>query len=132
MPKVTHTFTYDDLEYQGGAEGGWEVEGTETREFTVNGQAYRTYLSAKNAKEFDEDQARWTQFAEKVTPATRARAPRAATSSGASRPPRSETAKIRAWAQTQNFDQPVSDKGRIPDKITDAYYATFPEERPAS
>lgn len=136
MPVVPRTDIFDDLEYQGGGDGSQEVAATETRDFSVAGQAYRTYLSDDNAKAFDEAMAPWTQYAEKVANPTRTRAPRApggaGATSGGPRKDRTQTADIRAWAQGQSFEPPVSDRGRIPDHVTDAYYAAHPEKRPAA
>jgi hypothetical protein len=132
MPKIERVDVLDDLEYQGGAEGAREVEATETREFSISGKLYRTYLCKANADRFDELFAEWTEFAELVN----SNAPRASVrkpgGGGGARRDRTETAKVRAWAKSQNFQPPVSDKGRIPDSVTDAFYAAHPEEtRPA-
>lgn len=133
MPKIKRVDVLDDLEFKGGAEGGREVEATEEREFAVGGKSYITYLCADNAKRFDEAMAEWTRYAE-VVEATReqvaARKARS-TAGGQARRDRAASAKIREWAQEQSFDPPVSERGRIPGNVLEAYYRTHPEERPA-
>jgi CHAD domain-containing protein len=134
MPRIERVEILDDREYQGGAEEGREVEATETRELTVNGKTYRTYLSKDNADQFDADLAPWLEYAEVVehtqVPTAR-RAPRKA-SSGPRRD-RTESTDIRAWAMDQQFTPPVSERGRIPQTVIDAYYAAHPDKpRPAT
>lgn len=133
MPKIKRVDVLDDLEFRGGAEGGREVEATEERAFSVGGKSYITYLCVSNAKRFDEAMAEWTQYAEAVEAPGPARTT-ARKSSGAAqtRRDRAASAKIREWAQGQNFDPPVSERGRIPGNVLEAYYGTHPEERPAS
>jgi hypothetical protein len=132
VPIIQRTEKLDDIEYGKGN----EVPATEERTLAVGGQQYRTYLTAENAKTFDDDLARWTEHAEKVSTSKARRQGHShsgsAGTSNVARRPQDKSAAIRAWAMTQEFNPPVSERGRIPDKVVQAYYKTFPEERDAS
>lgn len=134
MPKVERVDVFDDLEYQGGNPGSKEVEATETREFSIGGQSYVTYLCKENAERFDELFSEWTEFAEKVQRTGGQVTARKASTSDRSDGGRNRglTARMRKWAQEQDFSPPVSDHGRIPDRVSAAYFASFPEENPAA
>jgi hypothetical protein len=135
MPRVERVEFLDDKEYQNGAEGGREVEATETRTLTVGGKQFQLYLCEANAKLFDEDMAVWTQFA---SPVTKTKATKTTGSSGgggssAGRTDRGFSARVRTWAKDQHFeDVEIKDRGRIPDFVTEAYLAAHPEDRPGS
>lgn len=132
MPKIKRVDVLDDLEFRGGAEDGREVEATEERAFSVGPKSYITYLCAANAKRFDEVMDEWTRYAEVVESTREQVAARRSKSAGGAqtRRDRAASAKIREWAQDQHFDPPVSERGRIPGNVLEAYYAAHPEERP--
>jgi hypothetical protein len=136
MPRIERVETLDDREYKGGAEDGREVEATEVIEFSWGGKNYRTYLSRDNAQAFMDDLAPWVEFAEQVEEdpvRTVRKTPARRSSSTGPRRDRTESTEIREWAQSQNFNPPVSDRGRIPDNVIEAFYAAHPEKtRPAN
>lgn len=127
MPKKLREDLLDDIAY---GTTGQEVEATEERTFTVGGQQFHTYLSAENAKRFDEDMRTWTEFAEKVPSSAKARKQSHGGGGGNVATPRRDdsarSARVRAWAKEQNWKPEVSDRGRIPAKVNDAYDAAHP------
>src|SRR5690349_19847405 len=133
MPKIERIDVLDDLEYRGGAPDGKEVAATTQRTLTVGNQDYLLYLSEQNAVRFDEDIAVWTEFANKVE-ADEPRTPRKPTGGGGKGGKggrnRGLSAEIRTWAREQNIQPPVSERGRIPDNVTQAFYAANPDKRP--
>lgn len=128
MPRKQRVELLDDIAY---GQDGAEVEATEERTFIVGGQQFHTYLSAAHAKEFDADMLKWTEFAEKV-PTTKARKQSHSTTGGSggggTRRGQDQSSRIRKWAIAQSFHPPISDRGRIPDKASEAYFAAHPEE----
>lgn len=134
MPKIPRVELLDDIAY---GKDGKDVPATEERTFMVSGQQYHTYLSAEHAKEFDASMAEWTTYAERVSP-TKARKQAHSGGGGggggsaAARRPQDQSARIRAWALTQKFNPPVSDRGRIPGWVIQAYHAANPEDQVAS
>ena len=76
--------------------------------FTFDGKPRVIDLSADNAQAFRDDLARWMD-------ASRPDGRKRATTSR----PKRDTATIRAWAQDNGYD--VSDRGRIPAHVEDAF-----------
>ena len=111
MQKV-HVVLEDDLD-------GSEAD--ESVKFGLDGVSYEIDLSAKNAKKLRDALAPYVEAARRVGGrAARGRGTRQsgrAASSGGRKP---ETAEIRAWAKQQGYD--VSDRGRIPADVIDAYH----------
>ncbi len=87
----------------------------QTVSFALNGSNYEIDLSKKNASALNKALKPYLEGARKVR-ATRTRT--AATSSGRGKS-RSDLGDIRAWAKSNGYD--VSDRGRIPASVTDAY-----------
>ncbi|MDR2566780.1 MAG: Lsr2 family protein [Bifidobacteriaceae bacterium] len=102
-------------------------DATETVTFGLDGVNYEIDLSADHAGELRKGLAKWVESARRV-PARGAKAGRAATRA-TTRPRRpaanGDIAKIRAWAREQSLE--VSDRGRIPAPIREAYYAAHRE-----
>jgi hypothetical protein len=91
-------------------------DAAETVTFALDGVTYEIDLSENNAAQLRGALARWVEGARRVSGrAQRGRAPRRA--GGA------ETARIRAWAKENGH--PVSDRGRIPQEIRQAYDAAM-------
>ena len=103
----------DDLD---GSEAG------ETVEFGLDGAFYEIDLSEGNAERLREALAEYVEHARRAGGRKRA-----AARVGAGRPPRTASADreqnqaIREWARKQGMN--VSDRGRIPKEVTDAYNA---------
>lgn len=97
-------------------------EADESVKFALDGVAYEIDLSAKNAAKLRNSLETYVQAARRTGGrAARGRGRSSRSSSGgaaSSRKP--ETAEIRAWAKAQGYD--VSDRGRIPADVIDAYY----------
>jgi hypothetical protein len=100
-----------------------DLDGSEAEEsvkFALDGVAYEIDLSGKNAQKLRNAFSLYVDSARRVGGrASRGRAPKAASRSGGSRKP--ETAEIRAWAKDQGYE--VSDRGRIPADVIEAYHA---------
>ncbi|AXH67841.1 nucloid associated Lsr2-like [Mycobacterium phage Bromden] len=109
--KVTVTL-FDDFEP--------ELEAEVEREFTVDGVDYHLDLSEKNAKQFDADQAKWTEVAQRIGKSSRTRRARSVTHSGGE--PGLPLADIRKWAKGNGFPD-VSTKGRVSAEIVRAWKA---------
>ena len=107
MATKTNVVLIDDLD-------GSEAE--ESVKFSLDGVSYEIDLSAKNAAKLRKEFASYVGSARRVGGrAARGRAAKPAR--GSARKP--ETAEIRAWAKDQGYD--VSDRGRIPAEIIEAY-----------
>ena len=92
-------------------------EADETIRFALDGVSYEIDLSSKNATKLRNALAPYIAAARRVGGrAARGRAVKT-TRGAASRKP--ETAEIRAWAREQGYE--VSDRGRIPSEIIEAY-----------
>ncbi|MDR0504757.1 MAG: Lsr2 family protein [Bifidobacteriaceae bacterium] len=87
----------------------------ETVTFALDGVNYEIDLSGHNAHQLREALKRWTDTARRVSNRrTTGRTRRPAN-------PNDDTAKVRAWALAAGHT--VSDRGRIPQPIRDAYNA---------
>lgn len=90
----------------------------ETVAFALDGKAYEIDLSKKNAGALRRALKRYTDSARR---AGRAASPGRRSRSAAGRTDRERTADIREWARANGRE--VSDRGRIPASVVDAYDA---------
>lgn len=93
-------------------------DASETVTFAVDGVTYEIDLNAENAAELREAFARWVGHARKS--GGRRAAPRRAASSGGSAAG-GNTGAVREWARANGYK--VSDRGRVPAEISEAYAA---------
>lgn len=97
-------------------------EAEETVDFGLDGVSYQIDLSGENAEELRDALAQYVEHARRAGGRKRAGtkpAPKAA----AARPAtvdREQNQAIRAWARKNGFQ--VSDRGRIPSEVVDAYH----------
>lgn len=105
---VTHTELIDDLD-------GSKADRTIT--FSVDGANYEIELSKKNAAAFEKALKPYLAAARK----TRRSPARTTPSRNSRRPAGADLAAIRAWARANGHT--VSDRGRIPAAITEAYHS---------
>jgi hypothetical protein len=89
-------------------------EATVTVSFTIEGAAYEIDLTEKEAEEFRASFATYVEAARRT--GGRRRPTGVATSTG-----KEERAAIKAWARDNGYE--VSERGRIPAKIVEAYRA---------
>ena len=92
-----------------------EVAGTESISFAVDGNAYQIDLCAPHSAEFGKKVGPFADHARRVLSGGRSR--RKAKPGTARR----RGADIREWARTRGHE--VSDRGRIPDSVIEAYDA---------
>jgi hypothetical protein len=92
-----------------------EVAGTESISFAVDGNAYQIDLCAPHSAEFGKKVGPFAEHARRVLSGSRSR--RKAKPGTARR----RGADIREWARTRGHE--VSDRGRIPDSVIEAYDA---------
>lgn len=96
-------------------------EAEETVEFGLDGVSYEIDLSADNAEELRDALAQYVEHARRAggrkRPAGRNNAKAAARPASVDR---EQNQAIRAWARKNGFD--VSDRGRIPSEVVDAYH----------
>lgn len=109
MAQKTVVILTDDID------GG---DADETLTFAVDGVSYEIDLNAANATRLRESFAEWIGHARRVTAR---RGTQARRRSGGGALSRSESQEIREWAR-QNGHK-VSDRGRIPAEVRDAYEA---------
>ena len=88
-------------------------ETANTLSFAFDGKNYTIDLSDENAETFRQAIAPYIEAGSRVT-GTRAKTPRARTGGG-------NTKAVREWARANGYD--VSDRGRIPADVMDAYDA---------
>lgn len=113
MAKRTITQLVDDLDGS---------EATETVAFALDGTSYEIDLNERNAAELREALAPYTAVATPASGRARGRRTRSTSTSAAGRGTnRQRLADIRTWARQQGHQ--VSDRGRIPRHIADAYNA---------
>lgn len=113
MAQRQQTILTDDLE-------GPESPASETVTFALDGVAYEIDLNDDNANRLRGDLATWIGHARKQRGATTGRGRGRARSTG-STGSGIDTAAVRAWAR-ENGHQ-VSDRGRVPGTVVDAYTA---------
>ncbi|WP_298461220.1 Lsr2 family protein [uncultured Cellulomonas sp.] len=98
------------------------VEADETITFGLDGVAYEIDLTADNATQLRESFARWVQHGRKQGRAQSS--PGRSRSTGRTRgtgTSSGDSAAVRQWAQENGFT--VSERGRIPSKVLEAYAA---------
>lgn len=96
-------------------------EADETVEFGLDGVSYQIDLSNANAEELRDALAQYVEHARRA--GGRKRNQKAVTSSGGGKVAsvdREQNQAIRAWARKNGYD--VSDRGRIPSEVVDAYH----------
>ncbi len=101
-----------------------DVPADETVSFSLDGTNYEIDLSEKNAKELRDAFSRYVQAARKVSRAGGGRASgggRSRATGGGGRMDREQAGAIREWARKNGHN--VSDRGRIPASVVDAYEA---------
>lgn len=91
----------------------------QTVQFALDGTSYEIDLSAENAQKLRDDVATWIGHARKTTSR---RGPRAAGAAprGRAAADREQSGAIREWAR--NNGHTVSDRGRIPAALVEAYH----------
>jgi hypothetical protein len=96
----------------------------QTVAFRLDGQTYEIDLDAEHASELRSTVQRYIDAARRIgeRPAATATTGRARPRRSAATTQRNDTAAIRAWARDQGH--PVSDRGRIPAAVLQAYQAT--------
>ena len=92
----------------------------ETVSFSLDGTNYEIDLAEKNAKELRDAFARYTGAARKVGRGTRTTGGRSSRGTGG-RMDREQAGAIRDWARKNGHA--VSDRGRIPASVVEAYEA---------
>ncbi|MFF5990872.1 MULTISPECIES: histone-like nucleoid-structuring protein Lsr2 [Prauserella] len=96
-------------------------EAEETVEFGLDGVSYEIDLSAENAEELRDALAQYVEHARRAGGRKRAGRPAAVKAPGRSAAvDREQNQAIRAWARKNGFE--VSDRGRIPSEVVDAYH----------
>ncbi|WP_020669755.1 histone-like nucleoid-structuring protein Lsr2 [Amycolatopsis nigrescens] len=96
-------------------------EAEETVEFGLDGVSYQIDLSSDNAEELRDALAQYVEHARRA--GGRKRTASRVASKVAARPAtvdREQNQAIRAWARKNGFQ--VSDRGRIPSEVVDAYH----------
>ncbi|MBK0332972.1 Lsr2 family protein [Brachybacterium halotolerans subsp. kimchii] len=96
-----------------------DVDGSkaeETVSFSLDGVAYEIDLSDENAEKLRAEIGEWVTRARRVA-GRRIRG----TGSGSTSSSSNDSAKIRVWARENGRE--VSDRGRIPEELRQAYYA---------
>ncbi|GAB3316983.1 Lsr2 family protein [Geodermatophilus aquaeductus] len=101
-----------------------DLPADETVSFSLDGTNYEIDLSEKNAKELRDAFSRYVQAARKVGRGGGNRASgggRSRATGGGGRMDREQAGAIRDWARKNGHN--VSDRGRIPASVVDAYEA---------
>jgi hypothetical protein len=101
-----------------------DVPADETVSFSLDGTSYEIDLSEKNAKEMRDAFSRYVQAARKVGRGGgggRASGGGRSRATGGGRMDREQAGAIRDWARKNGHD--VSDRGRIPASVVEAYEA---------
>jgi len=116
MAQKVQIIKTDDLENS-------DVPADETITFAIDGTTYEIDLSERNATELRDTFARYVGAARKVTRGGGNRASGGGRSrpTGGGRMDREQAGAIRDWARKNGHN--VSDRGRIPGSVVDAYEA---------
>src|SRR4051795_71193 len=93
----------------------------ETVSFSLDGTSYEIDLSEKNAKELRDAFSRYVQAARKVGRASGRASGGRSRATGGGRMDREQAGAIRDWARKNGHA--VSDRGRIPASVVEAYEA---------
>ncbi|QRP46607.1 Lsr2 family protein [Amycolatopsis sp. FDAARGOS 1241] len=99
------------------------TEAEETVEFGLDGVTYQIDLSSENAEELRDALAQYVEHARRAGGRKRAVLRPVAGAKAAARPAtvdREQNQAIRAWARKNGFA--VSDRGRIPSEVVEAYH----------
>lgn len=116
MARKTTIVLEDDLNGQLLEEGHGE-----TVTFALDGQNYEIDLSEENSAQLRDDLRRYVDAGRKVS-STRGRSTARSSGTGSSTTPgRKDTGAIRTWAR--EHDHEVSERGRIPASVIEAYDA---------
>lgn len=94
-----------------------DIDGSEAKRtvtFALDGKSYEIDLNEANLARLNDALAPFIEKARRASGATRRSGTRRAASSG-------DTAVVRDWARGQGYE--VSDRGRLPQEIRDAYSA---------
>lgn len=115
MAQKVQVIKTDDLEND-------DVPADETISFALDGTTYEIDLSERNATELREAFSRYVQAARKVSRGSgRASGGGRSRATGGGRMDREQAGAIRDWARKNGHA--VSDRGRIPASVVDAYEA---------
>lgn len=97
-------------------------EADETLAFSLDGAHYEIDLSSENAQKMRADIERWTTHARRSGASSKARStrPGGRVRNGARNDP-AQLRAVREWAQKNGHT--VSDRGRIPQSVMDAFHA---------
>lgn len=96
-------------------------EAEETVEFGLDGVSYEIDLSSENAEELRDALAQYVEHARRAGGRKRAGTRGAAKAPGRSAAvDREQNQAIRAWARKNGYE--VSDRGRIPSEVVEAYH----------
>ncbi len=112
MAKKTQVILIDDLD---------EGQADETVTFGLDGSTYEIDLSSKNAGALRDALARYVGAAHRLARSGGRGAAVSGRGRGAASADREQTQAIRAWARRNGHT--VSDRGRIPASIVEAYHA---------
>lgn len=96
-----------------------DIDGTpaeETIEFALDGVDYEIDLTSQHAADLRDALGQFAEHARRTGGRKKPAAKQAAKNSG----DREHNRAIREWAQEQGYD--VSDRGRIPSEVVDAYH----------
>lgn len=92
----------------------------ETIEFGLDGVSYEIDLSAENAEELRDALAQYVEHARRSGGRKRSSSRAAKAPARSAAVDREQNQAIRAWARKNGFE--VSDRGRIPSEVVDAYH----------
>ncbi|SNR61993.1 Lsr2 protein [Haloechinothrix alba] len=95
-------------------------EAEETVEFGLDGVTYQIDLSGENAEELRDALAQYIEHARRSGGRKKAGTKSSAASSRSASVDREQNQAIRAWARKNGYT--VSDRGRIPSEVVDAYH----------
>ncbi|MDQ0378761.1 histone-like nucleoid-structuring protein Lsr2 [Amycolatopsis thermophila] len=98
-------------------------EADETVEFGLDGISYQIDLSAENAEELRDALAQYVEHARRAggrKRGTPGRAPAGKVAGRSASVDREQNQAIRAWARKNGYQ--VSDRGRIPSEVVEAYH----------
>ncbi|GAA3776492.1 Lsr2 family protein [Plantactinospora mayteni] len=96
-------------------------EADETVKFALDGVQYEIDLSSSNADKLRNAFAPYTASGQKIGRSAVVVGGRVARSRGSATADREQNKAIRAWAKKEGRE--ISDRGRIPQEITDEYHA---------
>ncbi|MBA0127864.1 Lsr2 family protein [Haloechinothrix sp. YIM 98757] len=95
-------------------------EAEETVEFGLDGVTYQIDLSGENAEELRDALAQYIEHARRSGGRKKAGTKSSGSSNRSASVDREQNQAIRAWARKNGYT--VSDRGRIPSEVVDAYH----------